>query len=147
MATVSADEKPRTAIPHEEVLRQLRAASDAAGDYAESYEGVGIVFHIGEDVMQRADGRELYEKVARRFIGEFEKQGVNARVYGSPNPGTTASGVTYHIGDLIHGSSNGEEVKNLREGLNAIPSAVEQYRNMVGLFAHLRREEPTPAVR
>ena len=134
----AAAQDAQTASVWTDELRAFDRAATAARGYAESYEGVGIVFHVGRDISGRPDAEAALEKVAGHFVAQFAQYDVKAQVFPSPNDDTQASGVTYHIGNQIHGSLERMEVKDLRQGLDAIPDAATQYKRLVELFAHLR---------
>lgn len=110
------------------MLRELRAAADGARDYAENNYGVGILLHVGRDILSRSDPQAMIDKVSDFYIGKFAEYGVPARVFVSRDPDGRASGATYHIDRLIHGGNNGTEVKDLQTALDVIPDVVEQLR-------------------
>ncbi len=132
----------RTASVWTPELREFDQAATAARKYAESYEGVGIVLHVGRDISGRPDAETALKKVEGLFIGRFAQNGMNARVFPRSNGDAPATVVTFHIGNQIHGSLEHREVKNLREGLNAIPDAVAQYKRLVELFAMAPAHRP-----
>lgn len=108
-------------------LRALRKASDDAQDYAENHFGVGILIHVGDDFPN-----EYFEKpedAAQAFIDLFEgKFNIPSRAFFSPNPGSQSTGITFHIGNQIHGAENGTEVKLVGQAVQSMPDVVEQLR-------------------
>ncbi len=111
-------------------LCELRAAADAARNYAEENPGVGILIHVGQDFPNAHF--ENAAQFGQAFVNAFAAQGVEARYFLSPNdaPNTVMS---YYIGHLIHGQHNGTEVKTLRQARIAIPEVAEQVRVLNGL--------------
>ncbi|MEM6410171.1 MAG: hypothetical protein AAF683_01390 [Pseudomonadota bacterium] len=122
----NAEEPTPAAAAHvwDEELRQLHEASIAAREYAMENYGVGIVLHVGRDISGRPDAEAALAQVSTYYINEFAKREVEARVFPSLNPDTVASGVTYHIDEIMYGAHNGTEIKDLRQGLEAIPDVI-----------------------
>lgn len=120
-----AGEKKTTSVEHvwnPESL-ELHKAATAARDYAESNIGVGILIHVGKDVPNKKI--KSADELGQLFVKRFAALGVDAQYFLSQND-AKASGITYHIGHLIHGAGNGSEVKLLREAWNSAPDVVEQ---------------------
>ncbi len=133
---VSADE---CQLSSQEIC-DLRAAADAARDYAEANPGVGILIHVGQDFpnehFQNAD------QFGRAFVNAFAQQGVEAHYFLWQNdiPNT---GLTFYVGHLIHGQHNGTEVKNVLEAMNAIPEVSRQVLIMNGVASAPGITEPS----
>ena len=124
-------------------LRELRAASDAASDYAENNNGVGILFHVGRDLSGRADAESAIQTVADHFIQKFNARNVEAKVFTSMNGDAPATVVTYHIDKLIHGAHNGTEVKGLKTALASIPDVIQQLNIAKSIAAAVNDQQPT----
>lgn len=97
----------------------LDCADEAATSYAETTFGVGILIHVGRDIPNDHVARpeQLGELLVQRFKAEYD---VDAQFFLAQSD-TLATGITYHIGDLIHGANDGTEVKTVREALDAMP--------------------------
>ena len=102
---------------------ELHCASNATGDYAENNYGVGILIHLGLDIPNAKikNGDQL----GLLFVNHFNKHGVKAQYFLRKNDGR-ATGITYHIGHLIHGSENGTEVKGLKTAWELVPEVIKQ---------------------
>ncbi len=106
-------------------LRALDEADLAATEYAKNNNGVGILLHVGEDFPNEYFNSA--EEAAQAFVAIFQQQhGTSAQYFMSPNPGSEWTGVTYHIGDQIHGTNAGTEVKTVLEAYEAMPDVVKQ---------------------
>ena len=108
-----------------EELRAFDKAAKEARGYAEDNYGVGILIHVGEDFPNAHF--QTPEQFAQAVVGMFEQHlGTPAQAFLRPNPGTKNTGLTYHIGHLIHGAENGTEVKTVQEAIDTAPDVVEQ---------------------
>jgi len=106
-------------------LRALHEASVAATEYAANNPGVGIVIHVGEDFPNEVF--EEPQEYADFLISMFDQNHETpARAYFAPNPGTPATGVTYHIRNTIHGAGDGAEVKGVVTAVNIMADVVAQ---------------------
>lgn len=119
-------------------LEQLHKASNAATNYAENNDGVGILIHVGQDVPNAKI--KSAEELGQLFVNRFASLGVEAQFFLRQND-AKASGITYHIGHLIHGSSQGSEVKGLKTAWNSAPDVVEQLK-IVKQLASFEAPEP-----
>lgn len=102
---------------------ELHKADNAATDYAEQNYGIGILIHVGANSFPNkhfATADEFGQTIVNVFKQKF---GTDAQYFLSQND-AMATGITYHIDDLIHGSDNGTEVKNVQEALQAMPEVV-----------------------
>lgn len=122
-------------------ITKLIEATRSANKYAVSHYGVGIVIHVGQDIPNRhfKSADEFGQAVVNLFK---ERYGVDAQYFLSPND-TKYSGMTYHIGHLIHGAGNGTEVKSVKQGLKAMGDVVEQLK-IVKELAQAPLDKPIP---
>lgn len=124
-------------------LRALRQASDGARDYAENNVGVGIVVHVGEDFPN--EHFQSAEQFADVLTGLIQQQyQTPSQAFLSPNPGSPNTGLTFHIGHLIHGTHNGTEVKTIQQALAEMPDIIEKLK-IVKEIAAVEYEGPAPA--
>jgi len=122
-------------------LEELHRASNAARDYAENNDGVGILIHVGTKDIPSARIKSP-EQLGQIFVQRFKKLGVDAQFFISQND-QPATGITYHIGRQIHGAESGNEVKLLRQAWNAAPDVAEHLR-IVKQLASLETDAPQP---
>lgn len=121
-------------------LRALREAASGARDYAENNYGVGVLIHVGEDFPN--EHFRTAEDFAKVMVGLFEgKYKTPAKAFLRPNPGTSNTGLTFHIGHHIHGAENGTEVKSVGQSIAAMQDIVEQLR-LVKEIAALQTDQP-----
>ncbi len=121
---ISEKLKKQTANWNNPELEEFHRASTAARDYAENNVGVGILIHVGQDVPNKSVKNA--DELGQLFVRRFTALGVNAKYFLRQNGDAPSSGVTYHIGHLIHGAGNGNEVKGLKTAWNSAPDVVEQ---------------------
>jgi len=99
----------------------LDCADEAATEYAESTPGVGVLIHVGTDSFGEGKRFATPDAFGQAVVHTFKSRfGTDAAYFLSQND-ITATGLTYHVGDLIHGANDGTEVKNVREALDAMP--------------------------
>lgn len=123
-------------------LYELDQADRAATDYAMNTNGVGILIHVGKDIPNRHFATA--DDFGRAVVGAFQSQyGVEAQYFLRQND-AKATGITYHIGHLIHGAHNGTELKNVKQALAAMPEVVEQLK-MVKSLTFVPGRNPQPA--
>ncbi|WP_157445599.1 MULTISPECIES: hypothetical protein [Actibacterium] len=97
----------------------LHCASTAASEYAENNPGVGVLIHVGGDLPN--DRFKTPDEFGRAVVHAFQSRyGVDAAYFLRQND-TRATGITFHVGEFIHGGDNGTEVKNVKEALDAMP--------------------------
>ena len=123
-AEISEKLKKQTANWNNPELEEFHRASMAARDYAENNIGVGILIHVGKDVPNKKV--KSADELGELFVKRFASFGVNAKYFLSQNGDAPSSGVTYHIGHLIHGAGNGNEVKGLKTAWNSAADVIEQ---------------------
>jgi opacity protein-like surface antigen len=128
MAATAQEVTPASTSENTAWTEELRAFDKAAKEarvYAQDNYGVGILIHVGEDFPNAHF--QTPEQFARAVVGMFEQHlATPAQAFLSPNPGTKNTGLTYHIGHLIHGAENGTEVKTVQEAIDTAPDVVEQ---------------------
>lgn len=121
--------------------------ADAAREYATEHQSVAILFHIGDDILNRPDGKELMQRAETYFTEQFAEHGITIEAFSSRNPGTPATGLTYYYGHLIYAmEEDGEQVidLNLKEGIDAIPQVAIAL-NTLRQMAELQPEDaPLP---
>lgn len=113
----------QTAMTRDQELKQLGAASYAAGKYARENYGIGILIHVGKDIPNKhfASADHFGRAVVNRFK---KKYGVDSKYFLRQND-ARATGITFHIDDFVHGANNRTEVKNVKEAIDAMTEVVE----------------------
>lgn len=104
---------------------ELDQMADAARAYATENSSVAILFHIGDDVRSRENGAEIMARVEAHIIGQFAEHGIEAEAFSRTNFDVTATGLTYHYGNLVFLNADGRINLDLQEGLDAIPKVIE----------------------
>ncbi len=136
--------QPQNSSVWNEELRALDEAARGAREYAEDNYGVGIVIHVGDESFPNShfDTAEQFgDAVVQLFADKYQTP---AKAFLSPNPGSKATGLTFHVDRLIHGAENGTEVKSVREAFAAMPDIVEQLKIAKELAA-VELAAPVPA--
>lgn len=106
-------------------LQELHEAALAARNYSENNFGIGILIHVGAKSFPNKHF-ESAEQFGQTMVAVFEQKfGVPAQYFLNQND-TPATGITYHIGDVIHGADNGSEVKGVNDAFKAM-NEVSQY--------------------
>ncbi len=125
-----------------EQLRQLGEASYAAREYAQTKYGVGILIHVGKDIPNKhfATADEFGEAVVRAFQERF---GVEAEYFLRQND-AKQTGLTFHIGKLIHGADTGNEVKTVKQALASLADVAGLLKVYHGRDLYSKLEQQTP---
>ena len=126
-------------------VADLDCAADGARDYAENNPGVGVLIHVGTgsfgEGKRFATPQEFGEAVVRTFENRYD---VNSAYFLRQTTGP-ATGLTYHVGEFIHGANNGTEVKNVKEALEAMPEVAGMLRLLwEDQLAAAQADEPSP---
>ena len=122
---------------------ELSRMSTAAREYAQDNQSVAVLFHIGDDVLTRDDGEVLMGRVQAHFEQQFADLGIEAAIFPSRNPGTAATGLTFHYGHLVFQGPEGRINLDLQEGMAAIPQVAAQL-DILRQTAEARVGGPTP---
>ncbi|GFE65552.1 hypothetical protein [Litoreibacter roseus] len=107
-------------------LCEFSRQANAARQYAAKNQSVAVLFHIGDDVLTREDTEALMGRVQTHFEQQFAGLGIEAATFPSKNPGTAATGLTFHYGHLVFQGTEGQINLNLQEGMDAIPQVAAQ---------------------
>ena len=127
------------AMTREEELAELGAADDAATEFAmENPQGVGILLHVGDDLRERAIALAEQHNappqaameyaigvVTEHYQSLFAAHGVEAELFPRTNHGASASGITYHIGNLVYEDADGNPLLDLGRANEEVPRVVE----------------------
>lgn len=127
LAATAQDATPVVATPDcgtmNEELCELHIAGQDAHEFASTNpNGVGIVFHIGEDLQAvAAQNAETYGVTPRDIIDQgiiphyqdqlqsmFDAHGLTVQVYGSVNQGAAGSGFNFYIGESVFVTLTGD---------------------------------------
>ena len=98
-------------------LCDFDTAQTAAETYVAENPGVGVLIHVGQDFPN--EHFENAEQFGQAVIHVFAQHGVQAQYFLSPSNAPN-TGMTYYIGNLIHGQHNGTELKNVDQALAAV---------------------------
>lgn len=127
-------------------IADLDCAADAARDYAESTPGVGVLIHVGTESFGEGKRFATPQEFGEAMVYTFQNRyGVSASYFLRQNDIRT-TGVTYHVGELIHGSNNGTEVKGVNDAVAAMSDVAGLLRLVWEdkLAAAQQAEKPTP---
>lgn len=129
-----------------EETRELHAASMSTRDYAENNNGVGILIHVAESSFPN-DHFQTPDQFGQAVVGAFKAHyGTDSKYFLRNNLDARATGITYHVGEFIHGAGEGKEVKNVQEALDAMPEVAGLLKIIWEdkLAVSLQNGEPSP---
>ncbi len=129
--SANADDAKPVAMTHDcgvmsAEICELDRMADAARAYAEENQSVAILFHVGDDVLTRDDSEQLMQKAQAYFAQQFASHDIEVASFARSNPGTPATGLTFHYGHLVFQGPDGRINLDLKEGIDAIPQVADQ---------------------
>ncbi len=147
---------------------ELRQANNAAHAHVETTENaVGIVFHAGDDLRERAQAaadkhgvpvehalQVMLSRLAEDYAQKFAQHGLDAEMFARTNLNAQASGLTYivrtinsenEITSMVYEDRTGNAVLNLGEANAEIPRVAEAV-SYLNQRASLKVDEPAPGL-
>ncbi len=138
-------------------LEELGRAGSAVANYARQTEnGVGILLHVGDDLRARAQAAAdkhgvtpehalnvMVTRLAEHYAAKFGTHGVETSLFPTTNYDARATGLSYHIREVVYEDENGNPLLNLKEASTEIPRVVEAL-EYLRRTARLDANIPTP---